>query len=584
MGRVYRAVDLNLERPVAIKLLSERTLGDRSFLDRFKREARLAAQLNHPNIATIYAFGEEEGEAFIAMEFVEGETLSSILERGALPIPTARRYARQVASALAVAHAKGIVHRDIKPANLMVNRDGVLKVMDFGVARRSGETQLTMAGSIIGTANIMAPEIVRGGEVTPAADLFSLGCVLYEMLAGRPAFDGQDAMAVLYLVMNEEARPILEIRADVPADLAAVTAGLMEKDPSRRLGPAARVAELLADDRGGSAGGTLVADGAEVGTMILPSPGEGTGAGDIRAGGAVVPDAGARGNRRRWMLALPVGALLLLAAWFVFLRPQPPDPAGASQANLRGISILQELRPDSTQSPAVRDSLLRVARGEFERAISLDRKSPTAWNNLGDVYRRLGDLDAAQERFDRAVSLDPRYIAAWLNRADVLERRGIHEGAVSAYRRTLALNDSTFRAIAASPDPAAAGSAALKRDPTLVLAPNNLAHLLVVLDRPDSAAAVLAPVVRVFPRIPALWKNYGLARLGTGNAAAADTAFDRAMESGPSGYGAVLAAEADSAAGRGQDALARGLWRYLASVPDTALAARAAAELRRVGS
>jgi len=170
MGKVYRATDLELERSVAIKLLGSRSGNDPSFIERFKREARLAAQLNHPNIATIYAFGEENGEAYIAMEFVEGETLTDRLARGSLPMSEVRKFGRQTAAALAVAHEKGIIHRDIKPGNLMINRFGELKVMDFGVARRSGETELTMAGSLIGTANIMAPELVRGEGATPAAD------------------------------------------------------------------------------------------------------------------------------------------------------------------------------------------------------------------------------------------------------------------------------------------------------------------------------------------------------------------------------------------------------------------------------
>ncbi|NNF05829.1 MAG: serine/threonine protein kinase, partial [Candidatus Eisenbacteria bacterium] len=245
MGKVYRAIDINLDRPVAIKVLTDRMIGDPEFLERFKREARLAAQLNHPNIATIYEFGEEDGTAYLAMEFVEGKTLQQLMQGRGLAFDDIYFLGGQAARALALAHSRGIVHRDIKAPNLMLTADGNLKVMDFGVARRTGDTQLTMEGALVGTAHIMAPEIIEGKVPGPAADLFSLGCVLYEMATGSPAFSGETASTILYQVAHKDPVPPRELRPDIPEDLEELIASLLVKDPAERFGPTEAVAHAL---------------------------------------------------------------------------------------------------------------------------------------------------------------------------------------------------------------------------------------------------------------------------------------------------------------------------------------------------
>ena len=184
MADVYLAEDQELGRRVALKLLDDRHASDEQFVERFRREAQSAAGLNHPNIVSIFDRGRAEGTYYIAMEFLDGRTLKELLVRnGPTPIPIAIDYARQILGALAFAHRNGIIHRDIKPHNIVVGGDGRLKVTDFGIAR-SGASQMTEAGSIVGTAQYLSPEQARGAAVDKRSDLFSLGIVLYDMLTG----------------------------------------------------------------------------------------------------------------------------------------------------------------------------------------------------------------------------------------------------------------------------------------------------------------------------------------------------------------------------------------------------------------
>src|SRR2546430_1229101 len=190
MANVYLAEDEVLGRRVAIKILNDRHAGDDQFVERFRREAKNAASLSHPNIVSIYDRGEAEGTYYIAMEYLDGRTLKElIVTRGPTPVPVAIDYTRQILAALSFAHRNGIVHRDIKPHNVLVGPDGRLKVTDFGIAR-SGASQMTEAGSIIGTAQYLSPEQARGAPVDPRSDLYSLGVVLYELLTGQVPVTG----------------------------------------------------------------------------------------------------------------------------------------------------------------------------------------------------------------------------------------------------------------------------------------------------------------------------------------------------------------------------------------------------------
>jgi beta-lactam-binding protein with PASTA domain len=238
MADVYLAEDQELGRRVALKLLDERHASDEQFVERFRREAQSAAGLNHPNIVSIFDRGRAEGTYYIAMEYLDGRTLKELLVRnGPTPIPIAIDYARQILGALAFAHRNGIVHRDIKPHNIVVGGDGRLKVTDFGIAR-SGTSQMTEVGSIVGTAQYLSPEQARGAPVDPRSDLYSLGVVLYEMLTGKVPFTGDTPVEIAMKHLSQVPKPPSEWRPDVPHDLDAVVMRALAKDPEQRYGSA----------------------------------------------------------------------------------------------------------------------------------------------------------------------------------------------------------------------------------------------------------------------------------------------------------------------------------------------------------
>src|SRR3954471_13127506 len=234
MADVYLAEDQELGRRVAIKILNDRHAVDDSFIERFRREAKNAAGLSHPNIVSIYDRGEAEGTYYIAMEYLDGRSLKElIVSRGSAPIKTAIEYTRQILSAVGFAHRHGIVHRDIKPHNVLVGPEGRLKVTDFGIAR-SGASQMTEVGSIIGTAQYLSPEQARGAPVDQTSDLYSVGVVLYELLTGQVPFTGDTPLEIAMKHLSEIPRPPSELRPEVPHDLDMVVVRALAKDPSER--------------------------------------------------------------------------------------------------------------------------------------------------------------------------------------------------------------------------------------------------------------------------------------------------------------------------------------------------------------
>jgi serine/threonine-protein kinase len=256
MADVYLAEDQELGRRVALKLLDDRHASDEQFVERFRREAQSAAGLNHPSIVSIFDRGQAEGTYYIAMEYLDGRTLKELLIRnGPTPPAIAIDYARQILGALAFAHRNAIVHRDIKPHNIIVRPDGRLKVTDFGIAR-SGASQMTEAGSIVGTAQYLSPEQARGAPVDPRSDLYSLGIVLYEMLTGKVPFTGDTPVEIAMKHLSQVPEPPSSIRPEIPHDLDAVVMRALAKDPDQRYGSAeemdadlARVARGVAVSR-----------------------------------------------------------------------------------------------------------------------------------------------------------------------------------------------------------------------------------------------------------------------------------------------------------------------------------------------
>src|ERR687887_2011829 len=213
MSTVYRAFDPTLERWVAIKLMHRDISSDPDQLERFRREARAVASLNHPHIVTVIDAGEDDGAPYIVFEYVEGETLKDRIRRlGRLPVPEAVAYAVEIGRALAAAHAQRLVHRDVKPQNVLIDGDGRAKVTDFGIARSLDVDGVTITGTILGTADYIAPEQAGGGRIDAQTDIYSLGVVLYELLAGEVPFSGDNFVAVAMKHVNAPPPTLLEVR------------------------------------------------------------------------------------------------------------------------------------------------------------------------------------------------------------------------------------------------------------------------------------------------------------------------------------------------------------------------------------
>ena len=272
MGTVWRGEDLVLHRPVAVKLLSEALGQDERFVERFRREARAAAGLSHPNVAEVFDYGEDQDTPFIVMELLPGETLADRLQReGRLPPGDAERIAVQVADALQAAHDAGIVHRDVKPGNVMLAPGGGVKVMDFGVAAAAWAAPLTSTGTTIGTASYLSPEQAAGERATPASDVYALGCVLYEMLTGRPPFVGESPLAVAGAHVREMPVPVRQVVPEVPEHLASACDQALMKDPTARPGSAGMLAAMLEMGAGPAAATQVLGPAAP--TTRLPSAG-----------------------------------------------------------------------------------------------------------------------------------------------------------------------------------------------------------------------------------------------------------------------------------------------------------------------
>ena len=260
MSTVYKAHDSLLERYVALKVLHQQYNEDEDFVERFKREARSVAQLQHPNIVTVIDRGEEDGRQYIVFEFIDGENLKELASHGPLDPHDAIRLTLQVARALAFAHERGVVHRDVKPQNVLLNDDGQAKVTDFGIARSLDVHGVTQTGTVLGTSDYIAPEQARGQKVDPKTDIYSLGAVLYELLAGDVPYKGDNFVAVAMRHVNEPPPSVLDRRPDCPVRLDLAIQRAMAKDPEQRFASMDEfIAELEAclaelDDRSESIG------------------------------------------------------------------------------------------------------------------------------------------------------------------------------------------------------------------------------------------------------------------------------------------------------------------------------------------
>ena len=346
MARVFLAQDESLHRQVAVKVLADRHSDDPHFIERFQREARAAARLNHPNIVQVYDQSQTEGMSYIVQEYVEGETLKDLIRRES-PIEPRRAItiALQILAALRVAHQQGVIHRDVKPQNILVQPDGKIKVADFGIAS-AGDTEMTEAGSIVGTAQYLAPEQARGLPVGPPADLYAVGIVLYEMLSGRVPFEGEAAVTVAMRHVQEAPEALTDRNPLVPDALESVVMRALAKDPTQRYQSADQMGvELdrvrqglpISDETAVIGAATIAMTQLASETLVAPPlpPRE------------PPPSRGGNPNRKRlWILLLVIGVVLLagVAGVYAFTRGGS-NGGGATTASTATTSALVEI-PD----------------------------------------------------------------------------------------------------------------------------------------------------------------------------------------------------------------------------------------------
>jgi tetratricopeptide (TPR) repeat protein len=397
MGIVYRARDATLDREIAIKVIRPAALGENA-AERFIREAKACSRINHPNIVTVYAAGEDGGTPYLAMELLHGENMRSIVSRGAVPWKEAVEWTAGILDALARLHAEGIVHRDLKPENIIVTDGGIAKLMDFGIARMSASGTLTVDGATLGTAHYMSPEQVQGKKVDARSDLFSIGSLLYELVTGEAAFPGEHPLAAMYSITNESPKALEETVAGLPAGLQEVLNRALEKDPDARYPDAGAFRDALL-------------------AIARPAALEGK------------TSAAARRSRK-----LFAGAALVAAAAIVVFAFWSREPKGDRPLAMRHNQRAQEYEDAGKTSEA---------EIEYGKAIIADRRWEVPLNNLAMIAMGKGNLAEADSLLGRAVSIKPDYVGALYNLGTVRWALRDSTGAEDRYRKAIRA-DSTF--------------------------------------------------------------------------------------------------------------------------------------------
>ncbi|WP_244930708.1 serine/threonine-protein kinase [Nocardioides sp. W7] len=373
MGEVWRASDTTLGREVAVKLLKTEYADDPAFRARFETEAQHAAALHHPNIASVYDFGEAEAadgsgvpRPFLVMELVDGQPLSALLRAGSGldPVPT-RELLAQAADALGVAHAAGIVHRDVKPANLLVTPSRQLKITDFGIARATEGLGITQTGQVMGTPQYLSPEQARGETATPASDVYALGVVAFECLAGHRPFDKESPVATALAHLHD---PVPDLPPEVPADLAHVVLRALSKDPAERYADGAALAAALRDPATDAATQVVppVTSPPTERTQVLGAPAPAPVPPPTTSTPAVEPES-KDGRRNRWLIVLLLvllGVVAVTAAVLATRGDDEPDspPSDAEVVRVRESDFVG--RPVGEVADELADLELRVSTTE----------------------------------------------------------------------------------------------------------------------------------------------------------------------------------------------------------------------------
>ncbi len=398
MGVVYKAEDTDLKRTVALKFLSSQALGGEEEMGRFIHEAQSAASLDHPSICTVHEINKAEEHTFIVMAYVEGQSLKGRIESGPLKLDEVVDLAIQVAEGLQAAHEKGVVHRDIKPANIMVIPKGQAKIMDFGLVKAPGRTELTKKGMTLGTAAYMSPEQARGGEIDHRTDIWSLGIVLYEMVTGQRPFKGDHEPAVVYSILNETQEPVTALRTGVPMELERVITRCVEKNAEDRY--------QTADD--------LASDLRRV-KRVIAKP-------STRSRSAAISTEGARPGRR-WPLvaALSVVAVLALIVFRPYFVPsrkesaEQPTEQPVSERKMLVVLPFENLGPAEDEYFA--DGLTEEITSRLAAVHGLgviSRASAGQYKGTGKTIKQIGDelgvdfVLGGTVRWDRASGSESR--------------------------------------------------------------------------------------------------------------------------------------------------------------------------------
>ena len=419
MGEVWQATDLVIGRTVAIKILKDEYLGDPGFLERFRAEARHAALVNHEGIANVYDYGEEDGSAYLVMELVPGEALSSILEREhVLSTDRTLDIVAQTAAALHAAHAAGLVHRDIKPGNLLITPDGRVKITDFGITRIADQVPLTATGQVMGTVQYLSPEQASGHPASPTTDIYSLGIVAYECLAGRRPFTGESQVAIAMAQINE-APP--ELPATVAEPVRNLVFACIAKNPADRPASAAHLARAAQALRRGDVRAAAVAVPAILGaavatdaaTVLMPSPAGPTAATTVLPATAVAPMVTEEETvapveerkRSRWtwpLIALIALLALVLIGTLITLLAQPKPVPTPTPSDTPSHSASSSPTPSATPT----SNTVQITEADFLRLTADQARAKLqSLGMVADVSQ--GTAATTQDQANKVYSVNP---------------------------------------------------------------------------------------------------------------------------------------------------------------------------------
>ena len=576
MGDVWKALDTRLDREVALKFLPEHDVSDPTRRERFIREAKAASALNHPNIVTIYEINSDSGHLFIAMELVRGRALSEVLEaQGRLAPGVAVDYTIQLCAGLGAAHRAGIVHRDIKPSNIMLADTGIIKILDFGLAKltspetdgggrtRTTPAPITVAGTVVGTVSYMSPEQAAGDAVDARSDVFSTGVVLYEMLSGRRPFEGASNTEIMRALLSDDPAPLLSSTADLPEALERITVKCLQKKPSGRYGDAAELGSALRALDSGSWPRPLF----ELTTVSLNTQGRALRNGQKRrnliVAAALVMLAGGLSGGYVWRRfkdgGLPRPAASTLAPSDALQRAQAYLQRYDRKGNVdRAIATLEPVLERDRSNAALHAALAEAyvrKHGEnrdtrwLQKAVEAGRHAVAANHDLAVGHAALGMALAASGQnteaavaFQRALELNPLSGPAHLGLARLRSGQEAEQLYQAAVRLSpgewapLHLMGAFYYRNARYEDSLEAWRRALHLTPDNVLVMVYIGAVLHMQDKWAEAADIFQRALALDPTTAETWANLGTARYYEGRYLDSVRAFEKAVELAPGRY------------------------------------------------